>query len=187
MNSFGHNLFNSDKVFIYLLEKRNESNKRAIDKKIWDLFGNQYAIVFTDLCGFTKLSSEKGIIESVAKIYYMFKLLFPCVEKHNGILLSTVADSMLVIFKNLNNAVKCSIAMQQISCENEIELCVGVGYGKILKIGDADVFGAEVNIASKLGEDVANKDEILVSENVYKKIKNKYECEKIEDHYLLKH
>jgi class 3 adenylate cyclase len=187
MDSFGHNLFDSDKVFISLLEKRNENNKNIIDKKIWDLFGNQYAIVFTDMVGFTKISSEKGIIESVSKIYTMFKILFPCIEKHNGILLSTIADSMLIVFKKLNNAIKCSIAMQKTSSENSIELCIGIGYGKILKIGDSEVFGSEVNIASKLGEDIAKKDEILVSENVYKKLKNKYDLEKRDDHYLMIH
>lgn len=41
--------------------------------------------------------------------------------------------------------------------------CVGIGFGKILRIGDIDVFGQEVNAASKLGEDTAKSDEILVT------------------------
>jgi class 3 adenylate cyclase len=32
-----------------------------------------------------------------------------------------------------------------------------------LRIGDSDVFGAEVNAASKLGEDIAKSGEILVT------------------------
>ena len=42
---------------------------------------------------------------------------------------------------------------------------MGLGYGDILKIGDADVFGAEVNAASKLGEDIAKESEILCTFN----------------------
>ncbi|MBO7639938.1 MAG: hypothetical protein J6S91_13290, partial [Treponema sp.] len=49
-------------------------------------------------------------------------------------------------------------------------LCVGLGYGDILNIGYADVFGAEVNAASKLGEDTAKAWEILVTDNVKKEI-----------------
>jgi class 3 adenylate cyclase len=37
----------------------------------------------------------------------------------------------------------------------------------MLKIGDSDVFGAEVNAASKLGEDIARAREILVTQAVY--------------------
>jgi len=40
---------------------------------------------------------------------------------------------------------------------------VGLGYGRMLRIGDADVYGAEVNAASKLGEDRAKAWEILVT------------------------
>ena len=42
-------------------------------------------------------------------------------------------------------------------------LCVGIGHGRILKIGDEDVYGHEVNLASKLGEDAAKGDEILAT------------------------
>ena len=46
----------------------------------------------------------------------------------------------------------------------QVLLCVGLGYGRLLKIADEDVFGAEVNAASKLGEDTAQAGEILVTE-----------------------
>jgi adenylate cyclase len=70
-----------------------------------------------------------------------------------------------------NQAVRCSIAMQKMcqsvnarrAAEEQIILCCGVGFGKILKVGDEDVFGHEVNIASKLGEDTAKGSEILVT------------------------
>ena len=39
----------------------------------------------------------------------------------------------------------------------------GLGYGDVLRIGDSDVFGAEVNAASKLGEDHARPYEIMVT------------------------
>ena len=45
-------------------------------------------------------------------------------------------------------------------------LCVGLGYGHMLRIGDADVYGAQVNAASKLGEDIAEAKEILVTRAV---------------------
>jgi class 3 adenylate cyclase len=50
--------------------------------------------------------------------------------------------------------------------EEKVLLCVGLGFGKMLRIGDTDVFGAEVNAASKLGEDTSKAWEILVTEAV---------------------
>jgi class 3 adenylate cyclase len=50
--------------------------------------------------------------------------------------------------------------------EEKVLLCVGLGFGKVLRIGDADVFGAEVNATSKLGEDIAKAWEILVTDTV---------------------
>jgi class 3 adenylate cyclase len=43
--------------------------------------------------------------------------------------------------------------------------CIGVGYGRVLELTD-DVFGDEVNVAFKLGEDVATTREILLSDAV---------------------
>lgn len=45
-------------------------------------------------------------------------------------------------------------------------LCIGLGFGRVLKIGDSDVFGPEVNAAAKLGEDSAKAWEILVTGSV---------------------
>lgn len=46
--------------------------------------------------------------------------------------------------------------------QERIAVCVGLGYGPVLRVG-GDVWGAEVNAASKLGEDLAQGGEILVT------------------------
>jgi class 3 adenylate cyclase len=56
---------------------------------------------------------------------------------------------------------------QGLTAEEQVLLCVGLGYGDMLRIGDADVFGAEVNAASKLGEDTAQPWEILITGAVH--------------------
>lgn len=48
--------------------------------------------------------------------------------------------------------------------QERVHLCVGLGFGKILRVGNTEVFGAEVNAACKLGEDVAKQGETLVTE-----------------------
>lgn len=102
------------------------------------------------------------------------RLLIPRIEAHDGILLKVEGDSFLVIFRNVRKALQCSIDMQRTlesyneskAPEDQVLLCVGLGFGRMLRIGDADVFGAEVNAASKLGEDTAKAREVLVTEAV---------------------
>ncbi len=79
---------------------------------------------------------------------------------------------MMVLFREAKSALACAIAMQRASREynkdrapeEQILLCVGLGYGRMLRIGEMDVYGAEVNGASKLGEDTAKAWEIMVTE-----------------------
>lgn len=159
-----------------LLEERilEASNKEWIDARIWDLFGETWCIMFTDLSGFSRGVAKFGIIHFLQTIYESHRILIPVVDEHDGILLKDEGDSLLVLFRNPSKALTCAVAMQR-ACkeynknkmeEEQILLCVGLGYGKILKIGDIDVFGAEVNAASKLGEDTAKAWEILVTDSV---------------------
>lgn len=152
-----------------------DSEKEKIDQRIWDLFGEDWAVMFTDLSGFSRGVEKFGIIHFLQTIFESERILLPVVYEHDGVLLKIEGDSLLVIFKNVNKAVKCAIEMQRTvrkynanrPGEEEILLCVGIGYGKVLKIGDSDVFGAEVNAASKLGEDQAKAYEIMITGSVH--------------------
>ncbi len=159
-----------------LIEERLEdgADKEKIDSRIWDLFGEQWAIMFTDLSGFSRHVAEFGIIHFLQVIYESQRLLIPCIDDQDGILLKMEGDSMLVMFRSVDKALDCSIAMQHKLVgynrdrpdTEKILLCLGLGFGPVLRIGDDDVFCAEVNAASKLGEDIAGPNEILVTENV---------------------
>lgn len=170
---FGDDLKGSSARLWALIEERTQpgADKVAIDHRIWDLFGEQWAVMFTDLSGFSRHAAAFGIIHFLQVIWEQQKLLLPIAAAHDGILVKIEADSLMIIFRRPDRALECAIKMQQ-ACrtvsadkapEEKILLCVGLGYGKILRIGDSDVFGAEVNAASKLGEDRAKAHEILIT------------------------
>ena len=157
-----------------LIEERCKTgaDTAAIDKRIWDLFGEDWAIMFTDLSGFSRRVSEFGIVHFLQVIHEQRKLLLPIVEAHDGLLLKSEGDSFMIMFRAAARAVECGVAMQT-ACRNvnerrkpeeQILLCLGIGYGRILRIGDSDVWGREVNGASKLGEDTAQPYEILLTD-----------------------
>ncbi len=156
-----------------LIEERLRpgADKRTIDERIWDLFGEEWCVMFTDLSGFSRGVAKFGIIHFLQTIHESERLLIPVIEDHDGILLKVEGDSFLVIFRNAVKAIQCAVGMQRVlkeynsdkADEDRVLLCVGLGYGKMLRIGDSDVFGAEVNAASKLGEDTADAWEILIT------------------------
>lgn len=159
-----------------LIEERTRpgADVATIDQRIWDLFGDDWAVMFTDLSGFSRQVAAFGIIHFLQVIFEQKRLLLPIVAAHDGVLIKVEADSFLIIFKRAARAVQCAVAMQH-ACQRfnatrpsevQVLLCVGIGYGRILRIGDIDVYGAEVNAASKLGEDTARADEILVTRAV---------------------
>ena len=150
------------------------ADKAAIDARIWDLFGETWAVMFTDLAGFSRGVADFGIVHFLQIIHESERLFVPCIDRHDGILLKTEGDSLLVIFRNPAKAVDCAIDMQRVAAHynadrseaEQVLLCVGLGYGPMLRIGDRDVFGNEVNAASKLGEDTAGAGDILVTESL---------------------
>jgi class 3 adenylate cyclase len=164
----------------HLIEKRLQpgADREEIDQRIWDLFGETWAVMFTDLAGFSRRVAEFGIIHFLQVIFESQRLLVPCIEDHDGVLLKLEGDSMLVMFRSARKALDCAVGMQRkLAVYNQnredaeqILLCVGLGYGPVLRIGDDDVFGAEVNAASKLGEDTAGPWEVLVTEDFRKRM-----------------
>ena len=156
-----------------LIEARLEpgADTQAIDERIWKLFGERWAVMFTDLIGFSRNVAEFGIIHFLQTIYESHRLLVPIIERENGILLKTEGDSLIIMFRNVNDALRAGLAMQARTLEHnqaridteKVLLCMGIGCGEVLRIGDADIFGAEVNAASKLGEDVAQAGDILLT------------------------
>src|SRR5690242_20035464 len=122
-----------------LVESRTRpgADKAAIDLRIWDLFGEDWAVMFTDLSGFSRQVAAFGIIHFLQVILEKKRLLLPIIGEHDGILIKVEADSFLIIFKRAEAALQCAIEMQH-ACqrlnrrrkpEEQVLLCVGIGYG----------------------------------------------------------
>jgi adenylate cyclase len=163
----------SEERLTRLIQERLQpgADKQRIDERIWDLFGEDWCVMFTDLSGFSRRVAEFGIIHFLQTIHESERLLIPVIDNHDGFVLKVEGDSFLAIFRNAHKCLQCALAMQQTVRdynfsrleEEKVLLCVGLGYGRMLRIGDTDVFGVEVNAASRLGEDLAQSGEILVT------------------------
>jgi adenylate cyclase len=147
------------------------ADRTAIDRTIWDRFGGEWAVMATDLAGFSRRVARYGILHFLQTIFEHQRVMRPIVERHGGTVIKTEADSLLVLFPAAATGLACAIEMQRTCAavstgqpeEEGMVLCVGLGYGRVLRIEDVEVYGHEVNLASKLGEDTAKEHEILVT------------------------
>jgi class 3 adenylate cyclase len=153
-----------------LLQARNQYPDRAadIDAQIRARFMETHAILVLDSSGFSRLSQEQGIIAALAEIERMRGIVAPIVEAHQGSPFKLEADNVYAVFPSVERAIAASREMmRQLALINK-HVSIGIGYGDLIMISDGscyqDVYGEEMNLASKLGEDLAETDEVLLTE-----------------------
>ena len=160
-----------------LLSERNQYPDRAaqIDEQLRNTFERKVSVLALDMCGFSRLTEEHGIIHYLAMIHQMEEASRPAVEGNGGKVIKQEADNLFAIFEEPVQALEASLdifrAFDAINSvvpdERDIYGSIGIGYGEMLIIGEEDLYGSEMNMASKLGEDIACRQEILVTSSAY--------------------
>jgi len=85
--------------------------------------------------------------------------------------LKELGDGILASFSSVSDAVYCAGAiMEAVQEVQDLNLSIGIHLGEVV-FKKGDIFGDGVNIASRI-VDVAQEGEIMVSDAVYKNIKN---------------
>ena len=138
------------------------------------------AIVFTDVVSFSARmqSDELGTLKLLQRDFAEMRRI--CAE-HEGAVLKTTGDGLLLTFTSAVQAVACALAMQrQFAAEAKrhaaggaLQHRIGIHLGDVL-VQDQDVMGDGVNIASRLQAE-AEPGGICISQTVYDVVKNKLE------------
>jgi len=156
-----------------LLDARNEHPESLadIDEEIWRRFGRTCAVLVLDMCGFSRLTMRYGITHFLAMIRRLQTIVRPVIAAGGGHVVKTEADNVFATFDDVPDAVRAARTIQaNLDAANiflpedwDLHAGIGIGYGPLLLIGGHDLFGSEMNLASKLGEDIAGQGEILLS------------------------
>jgi class 3 adenylate cyclase len=140
------------------------------------------AIVFTDVVSFSARmhSDEVGTLKLLQRDFAEMRRL--CAE-HEGEVLKTTGDGLLLTFTSAVQAVACALAMQrQFAAEAKepaagslLQHRIGIHLGDVL-VQDKDVMGDGVNIASRIQSE-AEPGGICISQTVYDVVKNKLQMQ----------
>ena len=163
-----------------LLQERNEHPERAgeIDARIKEVFGETLAVFVMDMSGFSRQTIRHGIVHFLAQIHRMHAIAAPVVEAHGGEVIKFEADNVFAVFPDVEQAVDAAVELDRaleladtmLPDEYDMHGEFGIGYGEILVVENEDIYGSEVNLASKLGEDLAQRGEILLTESAFARV-----------------
>lgn len=128
------------------------------------------AVVFTDTDDFTRRTLRDGIVHFLMAFERCVARVPAVAARHAGRLVKVDGDSLLLEFPDVLQACRGVDALERLlrglnrRVPEDERLCFsyGVGFGTLLVI-ERDLFGAEVNLAAKLGEDVARPGEVLLT------------------------
>lgn len=143
-----------------------------ISQSIEREFTQRRAVLVLDMSGFSRTTQVHGVVSFLLMIHQMRLLAVPTIEACGGSLVKAEADNLYCLFEDVDRAVAAAREiMRQLNTVNvllpatrRLYASIGIGFGDILVLGGQDLFGDEVNLTSKLGEDVAQGGMILLTE-----------------------
>jgi len=103
-------------------------------------------------------------------------MILPTLKRNGCFNYVTEADSFIALFPDVAHAMSAVLEANHViknkqyiySSEKAYDICSGIGYGTLLVTGDhGEFFGPEMNFASKLGEDTAEANELLLTPSAY--------------------
>ncbi len=147
--------------------------RERLDKLITKKFRKKRAIVFSDVCGFTRYMDKMGDLRGAAWIQKHHDIVLPLIEEGGGEVLDIMGDGVMASFPDSLTATHASIAIQKgldeynASADESdiIKVKIGINAGDIF-VEKGHVAGDVVNVASRI-QAQADADQILVSKSVY--------------------
>ncbi len=158
-------------------------------------------IVFTDIIAFTQLAEKIPPRETNMILNQYFSMVTDIIFRHDGTLDKYIGDGLMAVFgapmERQDDAERAILAAKEMREElaammakkeghtRKFDIRIGINTGRVVagNIGsprrmDYTVIGDPVNIASRL-ESIAKPNQILIGEETYETIKDRFEIRKI--------
>ena len=155
-------------AFLALVDRLNAAGageRPGIEAEIWERFGVERALLALDMSQFSLSVRRSGILPYLGLIRRMQAVTAPIVARHGGTVIKYLADNMIASFPSADEAAGAALAINRAIVEGaeRFTVAMGIDYGRFLLVDDADCYGDPVNVACKLGEDVADSGEVLLT------------------------
>ncbi len=136
------------------------------------------AIMCADVAQYSRMMEvdEDGTLDRLKSYRDVMSAL---TERHNGRIVNTWGDAVIIEFSSVIEAVQCAVDIQQeLSVRNselpdtsKMEFRIGINLGDVMVEGD-DIYGDGVNVAARLQE-LSPRGGIMVSQSVFDQVHSK--------------
>jgi class 3 adenylate cyclase len=157
------------------LRRRTKGNADVMDREIEARCVRELTVLMCDSSGFTRRTHDYGVLHFLSVMTRVFDLFEPIIARRRGTVINRGADNLLAVFEDPAKGVEAAVDMQKVmrrfnedkTDRDQFQLCMGLHHGNVLCVSDG-IFGDKVNVAAKIGEDLASAEEILVTGEVAK-------------------
>lgn len=134
------------------------------------------AILSIDMTGYTTSAIRRGELKSFLRIMDAQRVAIPALQEFGAGLIRCFADDVVALFEDASSAIDAAFEVHRrvklfnaspLASEHPTLCCAGIGYGQVFAIGPNLAQGDEMNMASKLGEDIARANETLITKRTY--------------------
>jgi len=156
--------------FLHRRARAVPSRRRPLDLSAGAKLFRRSAVVFTDTEDFTTRTARDGILHFLMLFGRFVEGATPVLARVQGTVVKVEGDSLMLRFDDPGTACRGVVALERhlrlvnagLPANERLRFSYGVGFGDLLEI-EGDLFGLEVNLASKLGEDLAGHGQILLT------------------------
>jgi adenylate cyclase len=133
-------------------------------------------VMFADVAGSTAMYENMGDDLARERISKALNTLISISRRHNGVLVKTIGDEILVYFNDVDMAVFAAKAIQQAMEDDRspetigVSIRIGMQYGSAILESD-DIFGDTVNVAARISS-MAKGRQILCTQEIAFKVKS---------------
>lgn len=154
----------------------------ADESAVWDRFGVEIAPLVIDSVGFTRATQAEGIVHFLTQLAQARKVTEQVLQHTNPISFAFHADNCFAFFPSADEALAAGMKIRDainsaalpLTGDENFGVSMGIGFGRLLSAGSKDgYFGDEMNIASKLGEDLGSRDDIFLSQGAHAALSSK--------------
>ncbi|MFP5466129.1 MAG: FHA domain-containing protein [Gammaproteobacteria bacterium] len=136
----------------------------------------ELTIAFVDLTGSVSVFETLGNDRAALAVTRLTQWIGKVGTEHDGKVVKTLGDGVLLSFANNQMAIECMLRIQQEHAQRtamwpdrlKLMMQIGMARGQVVLV-DGDCFGDAVNVASRLS-DLAGPEQILATDTVIRKL-----------------
>jgi len=166
--------------FVRMIEDRQKAQgiraQQAADQIMNKRFTKKKAVLVIEMYEQAEVAHEHGVLPFIDMVLTMKRHCGMAVKHRHGKCVRSIETKIIgqimALFDRPIDCMRAAIEARYRCRDEEFNLSIGAGFSEILDLDACNAFGDAVNMAFKLGEDVAKGGEILITENIKNGLRN---------------